>query len=63
MGVAGLAHINLGDGSALSALFDAFAQLIQTLLTVIAIGMTAYGALRKVYHLVFPGNAVAGPQS
>jgi hypothetical protein len=33
MALAGLAHVNLGDGSVLTGLFDAVAQFVQSLLT------------------------------
>jgi uncharacterized membrane protein len=59
MALSGFAHINLGDGSILTGLFDGTAQFIQSALTVIAAAMTIFGALRKLYHLVVPANSIS----
>lgn len=61
MAVAGVAHINLGDGSLLTSLVDALAQFIQVALTLIATAIAVWGALRKVYYLVAPANSVSQP--
>jgi hypothetical protein len=59
MALAGLAHVNLGDGSVLTGLFDAVAQFVQSLLTVVATVMTVVGAVRKVYFLLVPPNSTS----
>jgi hypothetical protein len=59
MAASGFAHINLGDGSVLTSALDAIAQLVQSIPTVIAAGMTVYGALREVYYLIVPNSTVA----
>ena len=59
MAVAGIAHINLGDGSALTSLVDVLAQFIQVALTLIASAMAVWGAARKVWYLAFPKNGAS----
>ena len=56
---AGIAHVNLGDGSLLTTLVEDIAQLIQTTLTLIATAMAVYGSLRKIFFLAFPKNTTA----
>lgn len=58
MALAGVAHLNLGDGSVLTTLFDAFATFFQNVLTVVASGMAVYGICRKIWYLVFPPKIV-----
>jgi hypothetical protein len=57
MAVAGVAHINLGDGSLLTSFVDALAEFIQIALTLVATGIAAWGAARKVWYLIFRKDA------
>jgi len=57
MAVAGIAHINLGDGSVLTSLVDGIAQFIQAALTLVATVVIVVGAARKLWYLVFPQKA------
>jgi hypothetical protein len=59
MAVAGVAHINLGDGTVLTSLVDALVQFIQVALTLIATAMAVWGAVRKVWYLLFPKNGAS----
>ena len=51
MAVAGIAHFNVGQQQ-LSDIFDAIAQIVQVLLTIVATAMTAYGLLRKLWNTI-----------
>src|SRR5436305_1423909 len=57
MAVAGIAHINLGDGSILTTLVDGIASTVQLALTLVATAMTVYGATRKLWYLIFSRDA------
>jgi hypothetical protein len=59
MAVAGVAHINLGDGSLLTSFVDALAQFIQIALTLVATAIAVCGAARKVRYLLFTKDASA----
>ena len=59
MAVAGIAHINLGDGSLLTSLVDALAELIQVTLTLVATAIAVWGITRKIWYLVFPKSAAS----
>jgi hypothetical protein len=59
MAVAGIAHINLGDGSLLTSFVDALAQFIQIALTLVATAIAVWGAARKVWYLLFPKDTTS----
>ena len=59
MTIAGLAHINLGDGSLLTTLVDGVVQFVQTALMLIASAMAIYGTARKIFFLAFPKGTVS----
>lgn len=52
MYVVGVAHLNLGQDQ-ITAVFDAATGFLQSLLTVVATGLTLYGAMRKVWLSIF----------
>lgn len=52
MYVVGVAHLNLGQDQ-ITAVFDAVAGFLQALLTVVAMGLTLYGAVRKIWLSLF----------
>jgi hypothetical protein len=59
--VAGIAHVNVGDSTTLTALVDSIANFVQVALTAVSALVTVYGLARKVFLTIAGKNAQTPP--